>query len=148
MSIYQTFYHLSPGWTLDVVLDIYWPFVMARYQMMCGDCWIVTWWHSALISRTLKQYRDFRGIHVCGIVYHVCGIVYHIRGILYHICGILYHKCVFPGNPYTVKARIWICIPRYGLTLCCAVFTTWFNSYDLSTQWSWDWECFPAYGLT
>ena len=29
---------------------------------------------------TYKQYRDFRGIHVCGIVYHICGIVYHICG--------------------------------------------------------------------
>ena len=29
----------------------------------------------------IKQYRDFRGIHVCGIVYHICGIVYHICGI-------------------------------------------------------------------
>ena len=32
------------------------------------------------VSNTHKQYRDFRGIHVCGIVYHVCGIVYHICG--------------------------------------------------------------------
>ena len=21
----------------------------------------------------IKQYRDFRGIHICGIVYHICG---------------------------------------------------------------------------
>ena len=28
----------------------------------------------------LKQYRDFRGIHICGIVYHICSIVYHICG--------------------------------------------------------------------
>ena len=28
----------------------------------------------------IKQYRDFRGIHICGIVYHICGIVYHICG--------------------------------------------------------------------
>ena len=28
----------------------------------------------------MKQYRDFRGIHICGIVYHICGIVYHVCG--------------------------------------------------------------------
>ena len=33
-----------------------------------------------LLTVIPKQYRDFRGIHVCGIVYHVCGIVYHICG--------------------------------------------------------------------
>ena len=27
-----------------------------------------------------KQYRDFKGIHVCGIVYHICGIVFHVCG--------------------------------------------------------------------
>ena len=30
---------------------------------------------------TINQYRDFRGIHICGIVYHICGIVYHVCGI-------------------------------------------------------------------
>ena len=29
---------------------------------------------------TSEQYRDFRGIHICGIVYHICGIVYHVCG--------------------------------------------------------------------
>ena len=32
------------------------------------------------LKTQLGQYRDFRGIHVCGIVYHICSIVYHICG--------------------------------------------------------------------
>ena len=31
-------------------------------------------------STPITQYRDFRGIHICGIVYHICGIVYHVCG--------------------------------------------------------------------
>ena len=37
-------------------------------------------WHDQSYNGCYNQYRDFRGIHVCGIVYHVCGIVYHICG--------------------------------------------------------------------
>ena len=32
------------------------------------------------IFEDINQYRDFRGIHICGIVYHICSIVYHICG--------------------------------------------------------------------
>ena len=54
----------------------------------------------------ITQYRDFRGIHICGIVYHVCGIVYHIRGILYHICG-----SKLPHMWYTIP-QTWYTIPQ------------------------------------
>ena len=43
-----------------------------------------------------KQYRDFRGIHICGIVYHICGIVYHI-------CG-------------NFDPQMWYCIPHMWYT--------------------------------
>ena len=44
-----------------------------------------------IMIHNIHQYRDFRGIHVCGIVCYVCGIVYHVT--LTHKCGIVCHIC-------------------------------------------------------
>ena len=66
---------------------------------------------------TINQYRDFRGIHICGIVYHICGIVYHICGIVYHVCG------NFDPQMWYSIPQMWYSIPHMWYT---QIFFFWF----------------------
>ena len=52
-------------------------------------------------NKTIKQYRESWGIHICGIVYHKRGIVYHICGtlfttyVVYYTTFVVYKKYFF-----------------------------------------------------